>query len=122
MKKATSDRMSPKRTSKRGGARKATAPKELPCSSEARKRQAETKALAAMPDDDIDTDDIPEVRDWTGAKRGTFYRPIKQQITLRLDADIINWFKQNAPDGRGYQTDINRVLRAYVDRHDEQSE
>ncbi len=50
-------------------------------------QQAEINALAALPDDQIDTQDIPEVSDWSGAKRGLFYRPIKQQITLRLDAD-----------------------------------
>ena len=48
---------------------------------------------------------------------------MKQQITLRLDADIIAWFKANARDGRGYQTDISGyqtdisgVLRDYVQR------
>ena len=39
---------------------------------------------------------------------------MKQQITLRLDADVVNWFKEQAPDGRGYQTKINRALREYV--------
>lgn len=71
-------------------------------------------ALAAMPDEDIDTSDIPEVLDWTGAVRGRFYRPVKQQLTLRLDADIIDWFRHHAPDGRGYQSQINRALREYV--------
>ena len=75
---------------------------------------AEIEALAALPDDQIDTTDIPEVLDWSGAKRGLFYRPIKQQITLRIDADVIAWFKSSKPRGEGYQTDINRVLREYV--------
>jgi uncharacterized protein (DUF4415 family) len=76
--------------------------------------QAEIDALAALPEDQINTDDIPEVRDWSGAKRGLFYRPIKQQITLRLDADLIDWFKNHHPQGEGYQTSINRALREYV--------
>jgi len=80
-------------------------------------QQAEINALAALPDDQIDTQDIPEVSDWSGAKRGLFYRPIKQQITLRLDADVIAWFKSRVPQGQGYQTDINRVLRGYVMQH-----
>jgi uncharacterized protein (DUF4415 family) len=46
----------------------------------------ELDALSTMTDDQIDTTDIPEVIDWGNAKRGLFYRPIKQQITLRLDA------------------------------------
>ena len=83
-----------------------------------RKQKAELKALAALPDDRIDTDDMPEVRDWSGAKRGLFYRPVKQQLTLRLDADVVAWFKRHARNGRGYQTDINRALREYVHRRD----
>lgn len=83
-----------------------------------RKQRAELRALAALPDDEIDTGDIPEVTDWSGAKRGVFYRPVKQQITLRLDADLVAWFKSHAPKGRGYQTDMNRALRNHVRRRD----
>jgi uncharacterized protein (DUF4415 family) len=43
-----------------------------------------------------------------------FYRPIKQQITLRLDADLVDWFKHHHPQDEGYQTSINRALREYV--------
>ena len=80
-------------------------------------QQAEIDTLAALPDEQIDTQDIPEVSDWSEAKRGMFYRPIKQQITLRLDADVIAWFKSRVPLGEGYQTDINRALREYVVQH-----
>jgi uncharacterized protein (DUF4415 family) len=76
--------------------------------------QAEIDALAALPEDQINTEDIPEVRDWSGAKRGLFYRPIKRQITLRLDADLIDWFKTHHGQGEGYQTSINRALWEYV--------
>lgn len=76
-------------------------------------QRAELDALAAMPDDKIDTSDAAEVRDWSDAKRGVFYRPIKQQLTLRLDADVIDWFKQQ---GEGYQSRINAALRAHVGR------
>ena len=84
-------------------------------------QRAELDALEALPDDQIDTSDIPETLDWSGAKRGLFYRPVKQQITLRLDADVVAWFKQQAPDGRGYQTDINRALRAHVEQAERQA-
>ena len=77
-------------------------------------QKAEIESLAALPDEKIDTSDIPEILDWSGAKRGALYRPVKQQITLRLDADVVAWFKANAPDGRGYQTEINRVLREHA--------
>jgi uncharacterized protein (DUF4415 family) len=81
-----------------------------------RAQQAEIDALAALSDDEIDTSDIPEVRDWSGAERGKFYRPIKRQLTLRIDADIVEWFKHHAQD-EGYQTTINRALREHVERH-----
>ena len=76
--------------------------------------QTQIRALEALPDDQIDTTDAPEILDWSDARRGVFYRPVKRQITLRLDADIIAWFKAHARDGRGYQTDINGALREHV--------
>ena len=79
-----------------------------------KEQKAEIQALAALPDGQIDTSDITEILDWSGAKRGLLYRPVKQQITLRLDADVIAWFRANAPGGRGYQTEINRVLREHA--------
>ena len=80
------------------------------------KQRATLKALEELPDDRIDTTDIPEVLDWSNARRGVFYRPVKQQITLRLDADVIAWFRARVQGGRGYQTDINRALRQHVER------
>lgn len=83
-----------------------------------KEQKAELKALAALPDDQIDTSDIPEVLDWSDAKRGLFYRPVKQQLTLRLDVDVVTWFRSRAQGGRGYQTDINRALREHVRRRE----
>jgi uncharacterized protein (DUF4415 family) len=80
-------------------------------------QRAELAALAALPEEQIDTRDIPEQRDWRGARRGLFYRPVKQQLTLRLDADLIAWFKDRTPNGEGYQTRINSALREYVTQH-----
>lgn len=77
-------------------------------------QRAELKKLAAMPDADIDLSDIPEKLDWPNAERGKFYRPVKQQLTLRLDADVVHWFKTHAQDG-GYQTRINQALRRHVE-------
>ena len=78
--------------------------------------QEQIQALEALPDDQIDTTDAPEILDWSDARRGVFYRPVKRQITLRLDVDIVAWFKAHARNGRGYQTDINRALREHVQR------
>ena len=74
------------------------------------------KALSEMPDSEIDYSDIPPLTDefFKNAKQGMMYRLVKQQTTLRLDADILDWFKRHAKNGKGYQTDINKALRAYV--------
>lgn len=76
------------------------------------KQQAdELAALATMPDEAIDTSDIPEITDWSGAVVGKFYRPIKRTVTIRLDADVVEWFRAQ---GGKYQSTINRVLREYM--------
>lgn len=71
--------------------------------------------LADLPDDQIDTLDIPEApaENWVHAHRGHLYQPLKQPVTIRLDADVLAWFKEHVAGG-GYQTEINRVLRRYV--------
>ena len=77
------------------------------------KLKAELKALEAMPDSAIDKSDIPPITDWSGAVRGAFYKPIKKPVSLRVDADVIDWFQRQ---GSGYQTKMNSVLRDYVRR------
>lgn len=73
-------------------------------------QRANLKALAARPDSEIDTSDIPELTDeqWKHAVRGRFYRPVKRQITARVDADVLDWLKRQ---GKGYQSRINAILR-----------
>jgi uncharacterized protein (DUF4415 family) len=68
------------------------------------------RALAAQPDSEIDFSDIPELTDeqWKRAERGRFYRPVKRQITARVDADVIDWLKSQ---GKGYQSRLNAILR-----------
>lgn len=75
----------------------------------------ELKALEAMRDEEIDTGDIPEISaaQWRLAEQGSLYRPLKQSITIRLDADVLSWFKAHAA-GTGYQTEINAVLRQHI--------
>ena len=77
-------------------------------------QRAELESLARLPDDAVDMSDVPEVLDWSSAKRGVFYRPVKQQLTLRLDADVVAWFKAHTKSAKGYQTRINQALREYV--------
>jgi uncharacterized protein (DUF4415 family) len=74
------------------------------------RQKKELAALAAVPDDHIDTSDIPELppNAWKDAVRGRFYRPLKQAISMRLDADEVAWLKKR---GKGYQTRANNILR-----------
>ena len=71
-----------------------------------------------MKDEDIDLSDIPEIPPAMFA-RGIIRRGLKpvvrkKQLTLRMDSDVIEWFKKQ---GRGYQTKINSLLRAYMEEH-----
>jgi uncharacterized protein (DUF4415 family) len=77
------------------------------------KLRAELKVLAAMPEKEIDTTEMPPVTDWSHAVRGPFYRPIKRPLSLRVDADVVDWFQRQ---GDGYQTRMNLALREYVER------
>lgn len=79
-------------------------------------QKARLKALAELPDDTIDFSDIPETteEDWKHAVRGSMYRAMKRQVTLRVDADVLDWFRREAAGGKGYQTRINSALREYV--------
>src|SRR3546814_7833715 len=83
-------------------------PGNLPPWTEAQK--AELDALQAMPDSGIDYSDAPTLTEdfWKTAERGRFYKPIKQQVTARLDADVLAWLKSQ---GKGYQARMNEILR-----------
>jgi uncharacterized protein (DUF4415 family) len=66
--------------------------------------------IAALPDGQIDTVDVAEA---PVENPGQGRRPVKRSVTIRLDSDVIAWFKEHAANGR-YQTEINRVLRQHV--------
>jgi uncharacterized protein (DUF4415 family) len=72
--------------------------------------EKQREMLKALKDRPIDLSDAPELPDeaWENAVRGKFYRPVKQAVSLRLDADVLAWLKK---DGEGYQTRVNRMLR-----------
>ena len=61
-----------------------------------RSTQHEIAQLSKLDDDSIDTRDIPEASEWKGAERGRFYRPVKKQVTLRIDADLLAWFRDHS--------------------------
>ncbi len=75
------------------------------------KIRAELAALKNRPVD-LSDPDAPEITDWSRAVIGKFYRPIKKQVTLRLDADMLEWFKAQ---GGKYQARINQALREYME-------
>jgi len=77
-------------------------------------RNQRLKEIEHIRDKDIDYSDIPELDDsfWENAK--IEYPENKKPVTLRLDKDVLEWFKST---GKGYQTRINAILRAYVEAH-----
>lgn len=73
------------------------------------KERKELEALARMPDSAIDYTDIPAVQRLPEKLFiGRFYRPVKKLVSLRIDADVLEWFKSH---GAQYQTRMNAVLR-----------
>ena len=73
-------------------------------------QRAKLRDLARQPEGTIDLSDTPEMTDaeWKNAERGSFYRPVKRQITARIDSDVLDWLKSR---GKGYQSRINAILR-----------
>lgn len=80
--------------------------------SEPERRQL--RRLARLPDAKIDLSDAPEAVQLSKVEMGRFYRPVKQLVSLRLDADVLAWFRRRGPR---YQTYINEVLRREADAH-----
>src|SRR5690554_2435218 len=83
-----------------------------------KKSQTDWKRLKAMKDNDINLSDSPELSPEMFARalvrRGLKPVARKAQITLRLDQDVLDWFRKQ---GKGYQTQINSLLRAYMEAH-----
>lgn len=83
-------------------------------------KQSETdwERLRNMKDEDVDFSDIPRLSPEFFVngivRKGLKPVPRKNQLTLRIDQDVIEFFKQQ---GRGYQTKINQLLRAYMEAH-----
>ena len=83
-----------------------------------KKSRTDWKRVDALKDEDIDLSESPEVSPEMFARaivrRGL--RPVsrKAQLTLRVDSDVLDWFRKQ---GQGYQTKINALLRAYMDAH-----
>jgi uncharacterized protein (DUF4415 family) len=80
--------------------------------------QTDWQRLDAMTDEDIDLSDCPEVTPEMFAKavvrRGLPVNSNTTPVTLRIDSDVLEWFESQ---GQGYQTQINQLLRAYMEAH-----
>ena len=79
-----------------------------------KQQMAELKALVKKKEKDIDTSELPEIKDFRKAVVGKFYRPMKHPITIRIDADVLAWFKEHYST---YQRVVNKVLREYMGAH-----
>jgi predicted DNA binding CopG/RHH family protein len=79
--------------------------------------KTELQAVAAMPDDQIDTADIPEVTDFSGGVRGVFARPETRVISIRLSvADLLKANQLAAAKGLPYQTYMKSLLHEALER------
>lgn len=78
-----------------------------------RTSKTDWKRLAELDSEAIDTSDIPELDD-AFFKEAELRVPAKQPVTLRIDEDVLAWFKAQ---GKGYQTRINKLLRQYMENH-----
>jgi uncharacterized protein (DUF4415 family) len=83
------------------------------------KSASDLKRLAALKDSEIVVDDdasawTPEMFARAVVKRGLDTPPTKTLLSLRVDSDVVGWFRAQ---GRGYQSRMNALLRAYMDAH-----
>ncbi len=80
--------------------------------------QTDWQRLDAMSDEDIDLSDCPEITPEMFARavvrRNVSVTKAQAQVTLSIDNDVLDWFKSQ---GKGYQTQINQLLRAYMEAH-----
>jgi uncharacterized protein (DUF4415 family) len=77
-------------------------------------REQRLKKFDKIKDKEIDYTDIPELGDTFWANAVIEYPEKKKPVTLRLDADVLDWFRSL---GKGYQTRINSVLRSFYEAH-----
>ncbi len=73
------------------------------------------KEIAAIPDSQIDYSDLPELGPEFWAKAKVVFPEPKKAVTIRIDGDVLDWFKKG---GKGYQSRMNSVLRSYMESVD----
>ncbi|MEY3556695.1 MAG: hypothetical protein RLZZ580_2752 [Cyanobacteriota bacterium] len=75
--------------------------------------KSDLKRIDAMTDENIDYSDIPPLGDEFFTQKTVSFSPSKQQLTIQLDQDILEWLKAQ---GKGYETQINHILREVMER------
>ena len=78
------------------------------------RQRNDLEAIKNLPDDAIDTSDAPEVLDWSKAKRGVLYRPVKEEVTLKLDKYVIEWFESTHREAGKLDEVINKALMEHI--------
>lgn len=83
------------------------------------KSASDLKRVAALRDAEIAVDDdapawTPEMFAKAAVRRGLGVTPNKTLLSLRIDSDVVEWFRAQ---GRGYQSRMNALLRAYMEAH-----
>ena len=79
-----------------------------------KEQKARLEAVASMPDEQIDYSDAPHLTDAVWVKAAANVPRTKKQITLRIDAEVLEFFRHTGPR---YQSRMNAVLRSYVEAH-----
>ena len=79
-----------------------------------KKYHSDVKRLRNMKDEEIDYSDIPELDEAFFEKAVIVLPQPKASVSIRLDQEVLDWFKSQ---GKGYQTRINALLRAYMEAH-----
>jgi uncharacterized protein (DUF4415 family) len=86
-------------------------------SKQSKSSRTDWERVDALGDDEIDYSETGEL-DEAFFRQADLRLPPKKPVTLRLDADVLEWFKSQ---GSGYQTRINKLLRTYMERHRDDS-
>ena len=79
---------------------------------------AKLDAIAARPDREIDLTDMPEVTDWTGARRGPVHGPAPVMAEVRLEPDVAQWFRDHAGRVESVAAEVNTAVREYIARRE----
>ena len=82
-----------------------------------KEQKAKVDALKNLPDEMIDTSDIPEGPLNAGKLiRGAFYQPVKRTVTVQLDEFVVEWFKEDGATDSDFADSINRALMEHIQR------